>query len=312
MPLDPDLKALLDQAAGAPALQTLDVATARTLYEGRPRPPAPDVGGVTERVVRGPGGDLRLRIYAPPDGAGPHPLLVFFHGSGFVLCSLDTHDGICRQLCAGSGYVVVSVDYRLAPEARFPAATDDCLFATRWAADHAAELNAQGGCIVVGGDSAGGNLAAVTALRVRDEGGPALAGQLLIYPVTDYHTPGTPSYQANAEGYGLGREGMIWFWGHYLGAEADAAHPHASPLRASTLAGLPPALVFTAEFDPLCDEGEAYSARLSAAGVPVRAARWAGMNHGFFAHAGWVAKADAATLAACEWLRQVGADNAVG
>jgi acetyl esterase len=310
MPLDPDLKALLDNAPASPALETLGASEARALYESRPRPPAPDVGAVAERVIQGPGGALRLRIYTPAGGSGPYPLLVFFHGSGFVLCSLDTHDGICRQLCAGAGYVIVSVDYRLAPEAKFPAATEDCLFATRWAADHAAELNARSNCIVVGGDSAGGNLAAVTALRVRDEGGPALAGQLLIYPVVDYHTPGTPSYLDNAEGYGLSRAGMIWFWDQYLGSAADAAHPHASPLRAASLDRLPKALVYTAEFDPLRDEGEAYGARLEAAGVPVRSIRWDGMNHGFFGLAGWVTKADAATRDACDWLRTVGTQTA--
>jgi acetyl esterase len=309
MPLDPDLKALLDNAPASPALETLELSEARALYESRPRPPAPDVGAIAERVIQGPGGALRLRIYTPAGGGGPYPLLVYFHGGGFVLCSLDSHDGICRRLCAGGGFVIVSVDYRLAPEAKFPAATDDCLFATRWAADHAAELNARRDCIVVGGDSAGGNLAAVTALRVRDEGGPALAGQLLIYPVADYHTPGTPSYQENAEGYGLRRAGMIWFWDQYLGSAAEAANPYASPLRAASLDRLPKALVYTAEFDPLRDEGEAYAARLEAAGVPVRGIRWDGMNHGFFGLAGWVAKADAATRDACEWLRTIGTQS---
>ena len=152
-----------------------------------------------------------MRIYTPR-GTGPFPLLVFFHGSGFVLCSLDTHDGMCRNLCAGAGCVVASVDYRLAPEHKFPAGIEDCLHATRWAAAHAAELGADPARIAVGGDSAGGNMAAVTALRVRDEGGPALCGQLLLYPVTDYHTPGTPSYEENAEGYGLTRDTMKWFW----------------------------------------------------------------------------------------------------
>ena len=143
-------------------------------------------------------------------------MLVFYHGSGFVLCSLDTHDGICRNLCAGAGCVVASVDYRLAPEHPFPAAPEDCLAATRWCAEHAAELGADPARLVVGGDSAGGNLAAVTALRLRDEGGPRPVGQLLLYPVTDWHTPGWPSYAENAEGYGLTRATMEWFWGHYL------------------------------------------------------------------------------------------------
>jgi acetyl esterase len=231
--------------------------------------------------------------------------MVFFHGSGFVVCSLDTHDGICRNLCAGTGCVVVSVDYRLAPEAKFPAAPDDCLAATRWAVANAAALGADPGRVFVAGDSAGGNLAAVTALRIRDEGGPALLGQLLIYPVTDYYDPGTPSMVENAEGYGLGRAGMIWFWDHYLRTPADGAHPHASPLRAGRLDGLPPALVVTAEFDPLRDEGEYYAERLRQAGVPTEMKRWDGMNHGFFFWPGVVDRAGAAMDEACAWVRGV-------
>ncbi len=309
MPLDPDLKALMDKAPPAPALHTLGVREARSLYEGRPRPPAPDVGSIKEHVVKGLGGALRIRVYTPAGGGGPFPLLVFFHGSGFVLCSLDTHDGMCRNLCAQSGYVVASVDYRLAPEAKFPAPTDDCLFATRWAGEHAGELNATAECLVVGGDSAGGNMAAVTAMRVRDEGGPALAGQLLIYPVTDFHTPGTASYRENAEGYGLTRAGMEWFWDHYLATPDDAANPLAAPLRAPSFAGLAPALVHTAEYDPLRDEGEAFAARLADAGVPVKMVRWDGVNHGFLALTTWVGKADAAMRDASAWLRGIAAER---
>ena len=158
----------------------------------------------------GPGGPLRLRIYTPAGGTAPRPLLVFYHGSGFVLCSLDTHDGMCRNLCAGSGYVVVSVDYRLAPDAKFPAGLDDCLAATRWSAKHADTLGTIPGFVVIGGDSAGGNMAAVTALRCRDEAGPSLAGQLLIYPVTDHYSADYPSFTEDAEGYGLSRALSGW------------------------------------------------------------------------------------------------------
>ena len=231
--------------------------------------------------------------------------MVFFHGSGFVLCSLDTHDGMCRNLSAGAASVVVSVDYRLAPEHKFPAPLDDCVFATRWAVEHAAELSADGHRVAIAGDSAGGNLAAATALRLRDAGGPALLGQLLIYPVTDHYTPGTPSYRENADGYGLTRDTMIWFWDHYLADPADAANPCASPLRAASLARLPPALVVTAEFDPLCDEGEDYAARLRAADVSARTSRWDGMNHGFFFWVGVVNKAGAAMAENCAWLREI-------
>ncbi|MBD0274145.1 MAG: alpha/beta hydrolase, partial [Acetobacteraceae bacterium] len=261
---------------------------------------------MAERSIEGPGGPLKVRVYTP-EGAEPFPLLVFFHGSGFVLCSLDTHDGMCRNLCAGSDHVVVSVDYRLAPEHRFPAATEDCLAATRWAAAHAAELGADPARVVIGGDSAGGNLAAVTALRLRDEGGPTPTSQLLLYPVTDWHTPGTPSYAENAEGYGLTRSTMEWFWGHYLNDPSEAAHPHAAPLRAPDLSRLPPAYVMTAEYDPLRDEAEEYGRQLRAAGVPAEIARWAGMNHGFLFWVGVVDRAGEAMAEACRWLRARGA-----
>jgi acetyl esterase len=178
MPVDPQIQALLDMGTGVPATNTLSVAEARTQYEARIRlmAPAATVGSVNQRTVAGPGGDLALRVYWPR-GEGPFPLLVFFHGSGFVLCSLDTHDGMCRNLCAGGQCIVVSVDYRLAPEHKFPAGLDDCVFATRWVADHANELNGDGTRIVIGGDSAGGNMAAAAALRLRDEGGPPMRGQ---------------------------------------------------------------------------------------------------------------------------------------
>ena len=306
MPVDPQIQSLLDKGTGVPATHTLPVDVARAQYEARialMAAPA-DIASVREQTIDGPGGELRIRLYTP-QGSGPFPLLVFFHGSGFVLCSLDTHDGMCRNLCAGAGCVVASVDYRLAPEHKFPAGIDDCLHATRWAVAHAAELGADPSRIAVAGDSAGANMAAVTALRLRDEGGARLCGQLLLYPVTDYHTPGTPSYEANAEGYGLTRDTMKWFWGHYLTDPSEGAHPHASPLRAPDLSGLPPALVVTAEYDPLRDEGEFYAEKLRAAGVPTHTTRYEGVNHGFMFWVGIVDKADAAMDESCEWLRSV-------
>lgn len=306
MPVDPQIQALLDMGTGVPATNTLSVTAARVQYEARIAlmAPAADIAKLNERTVQGPGGDLKLRIYRPL-GQGPFPLLVFFHGSGFVLCSLDTHDGMCRNLCAGAGCVVVSVDYRLAPEHKFPAGLDDCVFATSWVSEHAVELEGDAGRIVVGGDSAGGNLAAATALRIRDEGGPPLLGQLLIYPVTDYHTPGTPSYRENTDGYGLTRDTMVWFWDHYLSDRADAAEPYVSPLRARDLSGLPAALVVTAEYDPLRDEGEYYAAKLRAAGTAATTSRWDGMNHGFFFWVGRVDKAGDAMAESCAWLTEI-------
>ncbi|MGE0416393.1 MAG: alpha/beta hydrolase [Acetobacteraceae bacterium] len=303
MPVDPQIQVLLDARAKLPPLHTLSVEDARTQMAAREIPGlrVPDVASVVNRDMQGPGGSLALRIYTP-QGEGPFPLMVFFHGSGFVVCSLDTHDGMCRNLCAGASCVVVSVDYRLAPEAKFPAAPEDCLAATRWVAMNAGALNGDPSRIVVAGDSAGGNLAAVTALRIRDEGGPPLVGQLLIYPVTDYHDPGTPSMAENAEGYGLTRKGMEWFWNHYLSDPSQAAHPHACPIKANDLGGLPPAYVITAEFDPLRDEAEYYADALSRAGVPTKMRRWDGMNHGFFFFPGLVDKASAAIDDSCVWL----------
>lgn len=307
MPLDPEVKAMLEQMQGMPPMHTLpvDVVRAGTLQmaEAMKALPKPAIKGSVDRTIPGPAGDLPVRVYTP-EGTGPFPLVMFFHGGGFVICNLDTHDGMCRHLCAGGGAVVVSVDYRLAPEHKFPAAPDDCVAATRWAAAHAAELGADPSRIVVAGDSAGGNLAAVVALRLRDEGGPALCGQLLFYPVTDHYQADTASYRENAEGYGLTRDAMIWFWDHYLNGPDDIDHPYASPLRAPSLAGLPPALVISAEYDVLRDEAELYAGRLQDAGVPVQLTRYDGVHHGFASSAGALAKADRAMEEASAWLRE--------
>ncbi len=286
MPLDPQVQAFLDQiaASGAPPIHTLSVEAARNLaLQDIPQlsegPEA--VKQVENREIPGPAGSIPIRIYTP-EGEGPLPLLVYFHGGGWVVCNLETHDALCRRLANEGSCIVVSVDYRLAPEHKFPAAVEDCYAATQWVANNASALNGDPTRIAVGGDSAGGNLAAVVTLLARDQGGPSLLFQLLIYPVTDYHTPGTPSYQENAEGYYLTREDMFWFWDLYLNNEAEARHPHASPLLAESLQGLPPALVITAEYDVLRDEGERYAQRLQGAGVPVVLKRYDSMIHGFF------------------------------
>lgn len=269
----------------------------------KPRRATPGVSS-TDLDLETSAGRIPARLYRP-EAAGVLPLLLFFHGSGFVIYNLDSHDELCRHLCAGAGCAVLSVDYRLAPEHKFPAATDDCLASARWAGEHGPEYGFDPACMVVAGDSAGGNLAAVTCLRVRDEGGPPLRGQLLLYPVTDYHTSGAPSYEENRQGYGLSRDDMVWFWGHYLRDEGQAEHPHASPLRAERLSDLPPALVFTAEYDVLRDEGEAYAMRLRDAGVPVTFSRYDGMNHGFARRIGEVDRALVAIAEACAWLRSI-------
>jgi acetyl esterase len=236
---------------------------------------------VEDRRIPGAAGEIGVRVYRP-EGRAPLPALVYFHGGGWVIGSLETHDGACRELANRVGCVVVSVDYRLAPESRYPAAAEDCYAATKWVAGNAQALGVDPARIGIGGDSAGGNLTAVVALMARDRGGPALRHQLLIYPVTDADF-GRPSYRENAEGYLLTTKAMEWFWGHYVPDPAQRAEPYAAPLRAKDLAGLPPAFVITAEYDPLRDEGEAYAKRLQQAGVPTRLQRYDGAIHGFFA-----------------------------
>jgi acetyl esterase len=305
MPLDEDMEQLLSLMVppGAPALTAFTVEQARAnmgalmVAQGEPEP----VGRVENRTLPGPGGDVPIRVYTPA-GAGPHPALVYFHGGGWVLCNLDTHDGTCRSLCNQAGCVVVSVDYRLAPENKFPAGLEDCYTATLWVAAHAAELGVDAKRIAIGGDSAGGNLTASVALVARDRGGPRLVHQLLVYPVTDARFD-TPSYEENAEGYFLTRDAMKWFWNHYLRSEADAGDPYAAPLRAEDLVGLPPATVLTAEFDPLRDEGEAYGRKLREAGVPTRIERFDGLIHGFFGMGALLVKARAAVGMAAGELR---------
>jgi acetyl esterase len=284
VPLDPKAQEFLDQlaAANAPPLTDLPVAQARLAIDalfaaqGEVEP----VARVENRSIPGPAGRIPIRVYTP-EGKAPFPVLVFIHGGGWVLCGLDSHDPPCRALANAVPCVVVSVDYRLAPEHRFPAAADDAYAATRWVAEHAAELGGDASRIAVGGDSAGGNLAAVVALMARDRGGPRLVHQVLVYPATDAGLD-TASCHENADGYFLTRDMMVWFWNHYLCSSADVENPYASPLRARDLRGLPPGLVITAEYDPLRDEGEAYAARLREAGVPVRMTRYAGIIHGFF------------------------------
>ncbi len=288
MPLDPQADALIKQMAAAPGpkLEDLSPQDARKLasmtfkmLEGAPQ----EVGKIENRSIPGPAGDIPVRIYTP-SGNGPFPLLVFYHGGGWVIGDLDTHDNACRALTNGARCVTVAVDYRLAPEHKFPAAVDDCYAATAWAVEHASELGADPSKVAVGGDSAGGNLAAVVALAARDRGKPKLAFQLLIYPATDGALD-TYSHKTFKD-YFLTDGAVRYFWGHYVRGEADKRDPLASPALAKSLRGLPPALIITAEFDPLRDEGEAYGEKLRAAGVPVTTTRYNGMIHGFFTMTG--------------------------
>jgi acetyl esterase len=303
MPLDPQAKALLDAMPPMPDFSTLDLAIARAGMNQSPfdgGPPVP-LARVENRAIPGAAGDIPVRVYTP-EGSGPFPGLVYFHGGGFVLCSLDSHDGICRSLAHAVGCVVVSVDYRLAPEHRYPAAADDCYAATQWVAKNGSELGIDVTRLAVGGDSAGGNLTAVTALMARDRGGPALRFQLLVYPVTDFAFD-TASYRENAQGYFLTTNMMRWFWDQYLADPKQGAEAYASPLRASDLSRLPPGLCITAGYDPLRDEGEAYAERLRRAGIAMPTSRYGGMFHGFFGMGGALDKGREAVSEAAAALR---------
>ncbi len=283
MPLDPQARSLLEQleALGAPPLSQQTPEEARAGFAvlaavaGKPADPVP----TEDRSVPGPAGDIPVRIYRP-EGDHPLPVVVYFHGGGWVIGDIASHDTICQRLATGVPALVVSVDYRLAPEHPFPAAVDDCDAATGWVSARAAEFGGDPGRLAVAGDSAGGNLAAVVAIHARDADGPPIAFQLLIYPGTDM-TCSLPSHTENGKGYLLDSDTIGWFRGNYL-AEADPRHPDASPLFADDLSGLPPALVVTAEFDPLRDEGEAFAERLRQAGVVVTTSRYDGMIHGFY------------------------------
>ena len=305
MPVDPQVEAILAASKDAPQVDfwQLEPAVVRQGFGSvGPEASPPPVGQVENRTIPGPGGELPVRIYTP-DAEGPHPLLLFYHGGGFVLCDLDSHDALARQLCNRAGAVVVSVDYRLAPEAKFPAAPEDCYAATCWAVEHAAALGADASRLAVAGDSAGGNLAAVVSQMARQRGGPSIAHQFLIYPVTDSACD-TPSYAENREGFFLSEDMMKWFWHHYLEEAAHGADPMASPLRAEDLAGLPSATVVTAELDPLRDEGEAYAQRLSAAGVPTECVRYDGVIHGFVSMYEVVDKGADAIELGCKRMRE--------
>jgi acetyl esterase len=285
VPLHPQVKTLIDglAAAGGPALDEMEPLAAREMIRGLAQMETlVEVQRVDDRTVPGPDGDIPVRVYTPAEAtSADRGVLVWFHGGGWVIGDLETADPTCRMLAEGSGCVVVSVDYRLAPEHPAPAALDDCLAALVWTAENAELLGVDATRIAVGGDSAGGNLAALVCQRVRDDFGPQIDFQLLVYPVTDL-TAGLPSYTENGEGYFLTRSAMEWFIAHYLAGAIDPKDPSVSPLHAGSLAGLPKAMVITAEFDPLRDEGEAYALRLRESGVEVEAIRYDGQIHGFF------------------------------
>ena len=317
MELDPEMATAITEIerAGVPPWHALTVESARrvedevfTADESRP------VGFVRDLAIPGPGGEIPIRIYRPdvgdggeasvgPPGQPDRPVVVFYHGGGWVLGTLDSIDGVCRELAIRADCVVVSVDYRLAPEHPFPAAVEDAVAALSWVAEHAGAVGGDTDHVAVAGTSAGGNLAAATALHARDFDGPDIDAQCLLYPITD-HELDTDSYAENADGPLLSRADMEWFWDQYLRSPVDAANPYAAPLRAKDFTDLPPATVVTAGFDPLRDEGVAYAERLADAGVAVDHHHYPGMAHGFLSLTDGVTTADEGMDAVAEWLRE--------
>jgi acetyl esterase/lipase len=285
MPLHPRVQALLaaQRLTGAPPMHTLTPERARA--DMRAQVPAvsgplAEVSRIEDCRVPVGAGAVTVRVYTPA-GSGPFPAIVYFHGGGFVIGDLETHDPLCRQIAARLGAIVCAADYRLAPEHPFPAAADDALAAARWFLAHAEDLGADRDRLFVMGDSAGGTLATVTARALREQPSPHLRGQILIYPITDHVDAGAASYAEFADGYGLTRDGMRWFMRHYIADPADATDTRVCPLRMPTLRGLPATFVVTAEYDVLRDEGERYVERMREDGVDVTFERAAGLHHGF-------------------------------
>lgn len=302
MPLDPQVQAIVDAYAAMPKVD-LSAIPAAIFRAAMDKPsiyaPGDEVAQIENREIPGPGGALRIRIYRPK-AAGRLPVTMFLHGGGFVICGLDTHDNICRCLAQRAETLVVSVEYRLAPEAKFPAAVEDSCAALAWLYKHAADIGGDVTRLAIAGDSAGGNLATVTAQWAKQQG-IELRQQLLFYPVIDC-SRSSASYREFAEGYVLTAEMMRWFIGHYLPDAQSADDPRASPLRQKDLAGIAPATIFTAACDPLRDEGEAYAAALRKAGVEVNLQRWPGQIHGFVSMLGVINAADQALTEAAAVL----------
>jgi acetyl esterase len=305
MSLHPTIALALQAAVGAAPYHVLPIEEARaTARKGYIRSsPSVAVGQIQDLKWPGPQGLTAVRIYTPPS-PGTHSALVFFHGSGFVMLDLDTHDDICRRLCVGSNRVVVSVDYRLAPEHPFPAAPEDCLSATLQVIEQATELNIDKNRIALAGDSAGACLAAVTAWRLSQSHPELVQALLLFYPVTDAPDPHRVSYQKYGQGFGLSLEGMQWFWKQYMCTYNDHQHPHAAPLRAPNLQGMPRTCIVTAGHDVLRDEGKAYAERLQRAGAEVSYVCCENLNHGFLKYAGQLREVDDTLNLATRWLGQ--------
>ena len=311
--LDPDAALVFKafQDAGRPPYESVSPAEARELYlKGRlvTNPDPPELKSVEELTIPSPDGDIPARIYtpkAPRLSGGLSPCLVFFHGGGWVIGNLDSHDVVCRTLAYEGGLIVIAVDYRLSPEAKFPAAVDDAIAATHWIAKNAKQFGIDASQISVGGDSAGGNLAAVVAIQARDNNGPKLAGQVLIYPGTDFRMT-HPSHSEPETSILLTHSVIRWFKDHYLSGPQDVDDWRASPARVEKLEGLPPAYVLTAGADPLRDEGDEYAKRLADAGVAVKHRTFPGQFHGFFTMGKLLPQANVAAREIGEWLKGLG------
>jgi acetyl esterase len=308
--LDPDAAAVFRafQEAGRPAYETLTAPEARKFYLAArvvTNPEPPELKSVAPLAIPSPAGPIPARVYTPLKLRQVNdlaPCLVFFHGGGWVIGDLDSHDVVCRKLADEGRLIVISVDYRLAPEHKFPAAIDDAIASTKWISENAMQLGIDASRLTVGGDSAGGNLAAVVAIAARDGNGPAIAGQVLIYPATDFAM--THASHAEPETSILLTHSVIkWFRDHYLTAAADVHDWRASPVRAKTLIGLPPAYVLTAGADPLRDEGDEYAKLLKEAGVPVTYRHFPGQFHGFFTMGKLLQQANIAATEIAGWLK---------
>jgi len=305
MSLHPVIAKALQSAQPAVDFDHLLIADVRkVIKQGTPKP-TPDQPKVRthDLQIAGQRGDIPARVYRPATD-GPHPILVFFHGGGFVALDVDSLDYLCTRLCAWSSACVVSVEYRLAPENPFPAGLDDCLAATRWAFAHAREIDGDPAKIALAGTSAGACLAAVVSQRARDEGGPRIFGQVLFYPATNFPTSLPESHHTYGSGYGLTRAQMMWFWQQYLPDRSWANHPHVSPLQVRNAVGLPPSYLVVAECDILHDEGVAYADMLTRAEVDTTLQVYAGVNHGFLQFVGTLPQAQEAIQGACHWLKQ--------
>lgn len=304
----PPLETLTPNAArNAPTLKnaveemTAESVAARAMTVAKPMPQP--VGAIKHQLIPGKEGDILARIYTPK-GDGPFPVLVYFHGGGWVIANLDVYEPSCRALCNETEAIIVSVAYRLAPENKYPAPVEDAYAAVQWVINNASVIGGDPARVAVGGESAGGNLAAVSCLKAKAEGGRMPVAQLLVYPVTDARM-NTPSYREHANAKPLNAKMMTWFWNHYLENESQGSEPYASPIMAESLRGLPPAIVITAELDPLRDEGEAYARRLAEEGVSVEMTRYDGVTHEFFGLAGVVDKATEAVGEAAKGLKKV-------